>query len=65
MLQQAVTCAVHDRLCLLRLALSDGGYSTGGTQDELSPLERRRRQKTKKGSAFEFMQLLTSLTKRW
>jgi hypothetical protein len=35
------------------------------TQEDLTPLERHRRQKGKKGGALEFMQLLTSLTRRW
>eukprot|EP00892_Ulva_mutabilis_P006362 jgi/Ulvmu1/4098/UM019_0077.1 len=33
--------------------------------DQLSPLERFRKQKDKKGNAGEFMQLVMSLTKRW
>jgi hypothetical protein len=34
-------------------------------QDQLTALERFRRQKSKKGNAAEFMGLLQSLTKRW
>lgn len=34
-------------------------------QDQLTALERFRMSKSKKGSAGEFMQLLSSLTKRW
>jgi hypothetical protein len=34
-------------------------------QDQLTPLERFRKTKSKKGNAGEFMGLLMSLTKRW
>jgi hypothetical protein len=34
-------------------------------QDNLTPVERFRKSKSKKGNAAEFMQLLSSLTKRW
>ena len=34
-------------------------------QDQLTPLERHRKTKDRKGNAAEFMQLLSSLTKRW
>lgn len=37
----------------------------GGAQEELTPMEKFKRRKNKNGNPLEFMQLLTSLTKRW
>ena len=51
--------------CVASNEMHAGRIDDGLLQDTLTPLEKFRRQKSKKGNAAEFMGLLQSLTKRW